>query len=378
MPRAFDAYEYFDYLRVRWRVMAITCGTAFIAALLASLLLPKRYTATASVLIDPPAGSDVRTATAVSPIYLESLKTYEHFANSDSLFLRAAERFHLAGAQDATSLETRKRRVLKVSKLRDTRILEISATLDDPKAAQALAQYLADETVRMSQSVLRDAEGDIVEDSRQQADGSRARLDAAQAAWHEFWSSTPIDALKGEIESLTEVSTRVQRNSMMANADVAEWVQRVKSLSSDESGASRRELQDARQELAAMQARASALESEKRALENDIKAKGEALARRIARKDQLETRLREATAAHEAAVVRLRELRGAIGFRGERLKVIDPGVVPQRPSFPNLPLNVIAALLAGIVVSAVYLSVAFTTGRRSPGTWRDAPMPAGR
>ena len=28
------------------------------------------------------------------------------------------------------------------------------------------------------------------------------------------------------------------------------------------------------------------------------------------------------------------------GFRGERLKIIDPGIVPERPSSPNLPLNV--------------------------------------
>ena len=35
---------------------------------------------------------------AVSPIYLESLKTYEHYAESDSLFQNALDRFGLRRA----------------------------------------------------------------------------------------------------------------------------------------------------------------------------------------------------------------------------------------------------------------------------------------
>jgi uncharacterized protein involved in exopolysaccharide biosynthesis len=45
-----------------------------------SLLLPKRYTATASVVIETPPTNDRGTATAVTQIYLESLKGDEQFA----------------------------------------------------------------------------------------------------------------------------------------------------------------------------------------------------------------------------------------------------------------------------------------------------------
>ena len=47
---------------------------------------------------------------------------------------------------------------------------------------------------------------------------------------------------------------------------------------------------------------------------------------------------------------RLREARGDAGYRGERLRIIDPGIVPERPSSPNLPLNLVAALLLGLVL----------------------------
>src|ERR1700683_2938400 len=100
MQDSFDIYEYVDFLRTRWRFPAVACGFAIVAALATGLLLPKRYTATATILIDPPAGGDPRMATAVSTVYLESLKTYELLASNDQLFVRAAGQFHLRG-QDA-------------------------------------------------------------------------------------------------------------------------------------------------------------------------------------------------------------------------------------------------------------------------------------
>src|SRR5580700_10856296 len=147
--QSFDPYEYVDYLRRRWPVMVIACASAVLLALVVSLLLPKQYTATASIIIEPPGGSDARITTAVSSMYLESLKSYELFGNSETLFARAAEKFHLRSSE-SQSLEAIQHRVLKVSKLRDTKVLEVGAKLSDPKLAQALAQYIAEETVNMN------------------------------------------------------------------------------------------------------------------------------------------------------------------------------------------------------------------------------------
>ena len=95
MHESFDIFEYADFLRSRWKFLALACGVAIVAALATGFLLPKRYTATATILIDPPAAGDPRIATAVSTVYLESLKTYELLATNDQLFLRAARNFRL-------------------------------------------------------------------------------------------------------------------------------------------------------------------------------------------------------------------------------------------------------------------------------------------
>jgi uncharacterized protein involved in exopolysaccharide biosynthesis len=71
-----------------------------------------------------------------------------------------------------------------------------------------------------------------------------------------------------------------------------------------------------------------------------------------------------AEAAYQAAAARLRDASAMSGTRAERLRVIDPGIVPQRPSFPNLPLNVIAAIFIALVGTIAYLSVAFSLRRK--------------
>ncbi len=118
MSESFDAYRYISYLRSRWRWIAGSAALAVGLAAAVSLLMTPQYTATARIVIDPPAGADLRSAMAVSPIYLESLKTYEHFAESDSLFQKAVQKFGLHGG----SIESLKRRVLQVQLVRNTRI----------------------------------------------------------------------------------------------------------------------------------------------------------------------------------------------------------------------------------------------------------------
>src|SRR5579863_5764366 len=164
MHESFDIFEYVDFLRSRWKFLVLACGVAIVAALATGFVLPKRYTSTATILIDPPDAGDPRIATAVSTVYLESLKTYEILAMNDQLFMRAAQQFHLL-EQYSSPIESLKRRILKVDKLRDTRALQISVTLPDPRTAQAVAQFIAEGTVELSRSGGREADEAMIEDA---------------------------------------------------------------------------------------------------------------------------------------------------------------------------------------------------------------------
>ena len=353
MYSSFDAFEYVDFLRRRWLVAAVACGVAVAAAFSFGALLPKRYTATAIVVIDPPAGSDVRTLTAVSPVYLESLKSYERYAESDSLFARAADRFHLQETGSAQPIESLKRRALKVSKVRDTRILEISATLRDPKLAQSLAQYLAEETVSMSHGDSVDVDRELVDQAQKQVNEAQARLEGIQQSLSKISASASTDSLQSEVDGLVELENKVRGELVDAEAAVAEYQQQTGQFEQEQARSAK--------------ARVSLLEKRTQELRRSIEEKSAIRARLDAKKTELENELKIGQTAYEGAAARLREVRSASGTRGERLRVMDPGIVPQRPSSPNIPLMIAVAFFAALLASIVYLSFNFVFRRRPVG-----------
>ena len=351
MYDSFDAFEYVDYLRRRWRVIAVACAAALVVSISVSLLLPKRYTATASVVIEPPGGNDARIGTAVSAVYLESLKMYESFASSDTLFARAAQQYHLQDPVHPQPIESLQRRILKVSKPRDTKILEIGVTLPDAKLAQSVAQFMANATVEMSHGENVAADNAYVEIAQRELDEASKRLERDQKAWAELSAKDPVESLKGEIDSDVDLQGQLRQQLVDAQANVAEYQQT--------SG------QFAHEQLQAAQARASLLEKRLQELANEIQQKSATLARRTAGRDALQAEMKVAQTAFEVDTARLRDTRASAGSHAEQLRVIDPGIVPQRPSSPNITLNVGAALLLALVASIVYLSVGFAYRRRS-------------
>jgi len=356
MYQTFDAFEYVDYLRRRWRVIAAACGAALVLSIGVSLLLPKRYTATASIVIEPPGGNDVRLSTAVSPVYLESLKTYERFASSDTLFARAVDHFHLLKPGTSQSIESLKARVLKVAKLRDTKILEISATLTDPKTAQNLVHYLADEAVSSSRAESMIADTDFVTKAEKQTADAHLRLEQIQKESAEAAVNAPTEGLQSEVDAAVELQGKVRQQLIAADADLAEYQQQAQAGG-----------QFASEQLQAARARSASLQKRSDELAREIQQKSKTLAARVAKQEQLQTEIKLAQSSYEALYNRLHDLQVTAGSHAEQLRVIDPGIVPQRPSSPNIALNVAAALFLALASSIVYLSLAFAYRRKSVG-----------
>jgi uncharacterized protein involved in exopolysaccharide biosynthesis len=341
MHDSFDVLEYIDFLRARWKFPAIACGLAILAALVTGFLLPRRYTSTATILIDPPAGGDPRIATAVSMVYLESLKTYELLATNDQLFLRAATKFHLRDS-DGAPIESLKRKVLKVDKLRDTRALQIGVTLADPRTAQAMAQFIAEGAVELSRTGGKEADEATIEDAAAAAATLKARLDDAGTAWRLAAGAHSAEALRSEISDDSYLKSRVEEQLLDEQTNAA---------ASD---------------TAASRARIELLQRRIGELTKAINEKSKALATQSAREENFREGLTSARTAYETAAQRLVDLRVSRGSRSEWLRVIDPGIIPQRPSSPHVPLIVIGAAALALFASFLYLTVSFglTRGRR--------------
>ncbi len=351
-----DAYRYIRYLWSRRAWIALSAGIAVVLAAGASMLMRREYTASVRVVIEPPAGTDLRSAMAVSPIYLESLRTYEQFAESDRLFASAVDQFHLRASYPGKPMESLKKRVLKVQILRNTRILELSTTLPDPAQAQRLAQYLAESTVALNRSTVTEGDRDLIAGFESQEREVRAQLDKLDADWAREAVDKPVHNLRAALDSDESLLRELEEQRIAADGAS------VPASLVTPDGAAAARLQKQIDELR----RSSA-------------AREKELAARQAHLERLATERQAAQTALAAIEARLREARGDQGYRGERLKIIDPGVVPEKPSSPNVPLNVAVALLLGLLLPAGYftLEMHFRSERAAePLPWRDfARMP---
>ena len=356
-----DLIQLMGYLRKRWLVVVISTLTASILTLAGSLVRSKRYTATASILIEAPAGNDPRGATAVSAIYLESLKTYEHFAESNTLFGQALNHLNLRDDQAAQSLEGLKKRVLRVSKLRDTKILQISATLNNPQKAQALAHYIAQETVELNRSLDHDSELDVTAQASNSVAEATTRLRNAEQARDTFAATNPIESLEAEVRSAGELKARLTQELSETREDLAQYL--AQSQMSPGTGSPDPDADLAKKQIAGIKARIASGEKELADLTKTVEAKSRIFEERKHRRDVLDIERQAARAQYESAASKKNDILASGGFRGERLAIVDPGTVPERPSSPNIPLNVAVALLLSFFASIVYLSFAFGYSR---------------
>lgn len=330
MQGSFTIEDFVAHLRARWRFPAIVCASAAAAAVVITLLLPERYTATTRIVVEAAAGSDLRTPQAVSAQYIEMLKTYEQFASSDRLFMDALDRFELRATAPGRAVEQWKRRVLEVAMVGATKVLEIRVTLPDPATAQAMAQYLAEQTVELSARVNQEADQKLIDEAQLRRDHVRKELDEIEAEWTRILREQPVEDLASRVDGLELRQASLERNIVDLQAKGAA------------SSASLQNLIDQRTSVEKELAQASA-----------------ELGRRRAARERATDRRAQVRAQYQEAQRQLDAAFSTAGYRGERLQLIDPGIVPEQPSSPNLALNVIAAGMLGLFLSLAAVTVQF-------------------
>jgi len=347
MADSFDPLEYLTHLRRNGRFAAIAILSAVVLTAAVSLLLPRQYTATATLVIEPPVANDPRAATAVTPVYLESLKTYEQFAASDTLFAKACAKFELSETPGTPCTESFKRRVLRVSKLKDTKVLQISVTLPDAKRAQKLVEYLAVETVALNRSLAKDGDLEVMGEVQTQLAAANEELRQARSTYEVAMAAGADQLLDEQVRGLSDLKSRTSVEVLRSRAALAELNSRADKA-----------------ESVVEQARLNSLTAEVTSMDRQLATQSAALATARARRDRAAESLRTAEAKHEAWSKRANDAAITSGLRTEQLRVVDPGVVPQQPSFPNPPLFTGAAFLISSLLTLAYLSLLYGLDRQ--------------
>jgi capsular polysaccharide biosynthesis protein len=365
----FDPWELLVDLRNRWPVVAASCAVALVVTLAVSVIRPKRYTATAEILIQAPGGNDPRASTAISPVYLESLKAYESLASSDTLFLRALNHVHAPEIGSGRSIESIKKSILQVSKPANVAVLTISATMVDPQKAQALAQYIAEQTVEQSRSIDSQSEIEMTRELRSQLDAAVDRLTKTRHAQDTIKGSEPVDSLENQVRNNGDLKLNIDKDLSQIRTDLSGYLAEQQLLPVAAGG----DAENLRRLIASAQARIATLESQRKDLISLIGQQGAQVQEWKNRKEALQADQKSAQIAFESSDRRLNEMVASSQFRGERLRVIEPGIVPQEPSSPNIPLNLLAAFVLSLAGSVIYLAMTFSYRQAKPARAKTLP-----
>jgi uncharacterized protein involved in exopolysaccharide biosynthesis len=204
--------------------------------------------------------------------------------------------------------------------------------------------------VDLSRSLETEGDRDLLAGIGQQEREMRASLDALEAARARLLAEEPVADLQSAMDSAAEMRATLQQQILNTQLEIADAAERRKTGGSAEQSDAARESANAAARLEEMRKQLAMLDAQSREREK-------LLAARMTRRDKLEADRQAAETALAGIETRLREARAEAGYRGERLRVIDPGVVPERPSSPNVPLNVLAALLLGLVLPILYLTL---------------------
>ena len=336
------------YIATRWRFLAVTVGIAAVLAFTISEFMPRRYTATVTVIIDPPAAADPRAATVLNPAYLDSLTTFEHYFDSDALFQQAAPRFHLDPA--SMGVTALRKKVLKVAMQHQSRVLEVSATLPDPKNALALAQYIAQQGIQASRDESLTGDRDSLASVSEELDNARTRLDQARAEWQRIAHDDTPETLRAEVSSAIGLLSETKRLHEQADAEAAEWRVRARDGAAEDR-------QSSTVLANAGAARGAEYAAREKDLSDEIATKRKLVAESTARHALASAELDSAQRACDAALARSRDYGSLTGMRGERMHVVDPGVEPRKPSSPKVLLNTLAAGLLAACIAIAWLNL---------------------
>ena len=269
-------------------------------------------------------------------------------APSDTLFARALDELQLRRKYPGSSIESLKRRILALNKPTNTSILEISATLDDPRQAQALAQYIAEHTVKLNAQLDEQSNQDVLAEPQRIFDQAAARRARAEKARDEFAKTTSMENVSTEVTAAEDLRKEVESQLARERAELAEDLARQAPQTPPDS-----------LDIAAERARIQELQRQDSQLRDVLSQKELALEDLDYARDSLDAELKAARACAEAAQGKLDEAQASAAFRGVRLRVLDPGIVPQRASFPNTPLNLVVALVFALAASITSLAIRF-------------------
>lgn len=417
-----------SFLRLLWarKWIALTIlGITVIATIVATSMMPSKYTAVASVVVDPK-GKDVATGTAVQPDAMSGyMATQADILGSRNVALKVVDKLNLTqdpfvrqhfmhnskAKIDRDRLADTLLRTLDVKLSRESNVFNVSYTADDPKYAQLIANAFVQAYIQTNLDM---RTGPALESNKWyegQIQDIRDHLEAAQKRLSDYQRNKGIVAvderLDVETQRLADLSHQLvaaqgqtfdsQSRNRRSGDQLAEVINNplIQSIKSDLLKAEAKRVQlsnslgvnhpDYQRAQAEVDTLRQKLAQETRNAETSVNT-----SLRVAQ--QRESELSAAVAAQKAKIMAFKQqrdegavltqdvtniqkaydqaLQRATQTRMESqanqtdVSVLNPAIAPLKPSGPNLLLNVALAIVFGATLGIASAWLAEMRDRR--------------
>lgn len=408
--------RFFQVLWMRRKLALMVAGITIVSTLAVSLVLPKQYTATTTVVLDLQTPDRIIGSVLpgmTSPGYIA---TQVDIINSDRVAQRVAQTLNLAAnaelkndwASDAGGkgdinvwIASRLKKKLDVKPSRESSVITLQFTANDPALAATIVNAFANAYIETGIELRAQPARKYATWFKEQAQAQRDRLAKAQAALSAYQQQTGIvisdgrmdfenqklaeltaqlaQALAEGADSQSKQSAELQGETLpeimkdplviQLKTDIARMESRVKELSGG-LGANHPQYRAALSELAQMKSRldlemariAKAIDTQgqvSKAKANELKLAIEEQKKRMfelkGQRDHIDLLSREVESARrdlDSISQRLTQSQLEAMTVQSNISVLTPAVEPLDPSKPLLLLNLVVATLLGSILGA--------------------------
>ena len=235
-----DLYHFFLILKARYKVILACFAVIVVGTFLVSLMWPKKYTATADILLDIKMVDPLSGAMSVSPMVMSFMATQIDIIKSQRVAIRAIKQLKInqnpialqqwkdvtdgVGSFDAW-LADRFGAALDVKPARESNVVSISYVAPDPNfcalMANAFAQAYVDTTLELRVEPARQSASWFDERTRtlrDQLEKAQARLSAYQLKHGIIASDERVDVETARLAELSTQLTSIQAQTMDAQS----------------------------------------------------------------------------------------------------------------------------------------------------------------
>ena len=194
--RHLDEPRLIDYLHVvgrRWRLIAGGTLAVCLIGLAASLLLPRQYRSTATIMVVAPKTETQPAAAAAQ------LGTYRAILESNAVAAQVLSDTGLDQQPENLKLSDVE---TQIEEIPATSVLRLHATTKEPRHARLIANQLAQQAIRLNDTLSQDEASQARERVGELLGQARERLDKAAADLLEYQTTAQIDALRRDADAV--------------------------------------------------------------------------------------------------------------------------------------------------------------------------------